>query len=68
MKIQQNKKLGKCELLFNELNEYVTESLNESIPLTTNSVNEKIVELDPSKSQQYKNLQNMVIDLWKDLT
>ena len=28
MKVQQSKKLGKHELLFNELNEYVSESLN----------------------------------------
>jgi hypothetical protein len=62
LKFCQPKK-GKHEALFNELSDYVNDSLTENVPLNTFSLIEKITELDPSTtSKSYKNLQSMVYD------
>ena len=57
-----NSKQGAIDSLFKQLYDHVKESLNEMIPITTFSLIQKMLELDPSKSKiQYKGLQSIIL-------
>ena len=58
-----NSKQGALDSLFKQLYDHVKESLNEMIPITTFSLIQKMLELDPSKSKiQYKRLQSITYE------